>query len=164
MNNSKAGYLAFDTAVYLLTYKNRTKREIADKLKEKGYSEAEIDKALKKLTEYNFVNDESYTLSYIKSNMNKKGKKLICMELAQKGIDKDTTEAKLEELCVYEREEENIDAIFQKRFVNSDLEDMKVRNKILSYFLRRGFSLDKISKIVKNYRENSKTSDYYNTF
>ena len=86
------------------------------------------------------------------------------MELAQKGIDKDTTEAKLEELCVYEREEENIDAIFQKRFVNSDLEDMKVRNKILSYFLRRGFSLDKISKIVKNYRENSKTSDYYNTF
>lgn len=160
MNNSKACYSAFDTAVYLLTFKNRTTKEIADKLKSKGYSDCEIDKAMDKLLEYNFVNDESYTLSYIKSNMNKKGKKLIYRELENKGINKSLAEEKINELSVSDMEESYIDNIFKKRFMTADLNDIKVRNRIQSYFLRRGFSYEKISKIVKNYRENDENNIY----
>lgn len=159
MNNSKACYSAFDTAVYLLTFKSRTSKEIVDKLKSKGYSDCEIDKAMDKLLEYNFVNDESYTLSYIKSNMNKKGKKLIYRELENKGINKSLAEEKINELSVSDMEESYIDNIFKKRFMTADLNDIKVRNRIQSYFLRRGFSYEKISKIVKKYRENDEISE-----
>ncbi|MBQ9278978.1 MAG: regulatory protein RecX [Lachnospiraceae bacterium] len=153
MNNSKACYSAFDTAVYLLTFKSRTSKEIVDKLKSKGYSDCEIDKAMDKLLEYNFINDESYTLSYIKSNVNKKGIKLIYRELAEKGIDKSLAEEKADELSAADMEEEKIEDIFKRRFISSDLSDIKVRNRVQSFFLRRGFSFEKISKIVKKYRE-----------
>lgn len=153
MNNSKAGYSAFDTAVYLLTFKNRTIKEITDKLKDKGYSEAEIDKTVNKLIEYGFVDDENYTLLYIKSNLDKKGEKLISRELEQKGIDRDLIKDKIEELEISEMEEEKIETIFNKRFLNMNLDDIKTRNKIFSFFLRRGFAYEKISKIVKNHKE-----------
>ncbi len=153
MNNSKAKYTAFDTAVYLLTYKNRTVKEIEDKLKSKGYSETEIDKAVKKLKEYSFVDDENYTLLYIKSNLDKKGEKLIRRELEQKGIERELIRTKIDELEISEKEEEKIEAIFNKRFINMNLDDIKIQNKIYSFFLRRGFSYDKIGKIVKNHKE-----------
>ncbi len=153
MNNSKAKYTAFDTAVYLLTYKNRTVKEIEDKLVSKGYSEAEIDKAINKLKEYSFVDDENYTLLYIKSNFNKKGEKLIRRELEQKGIERELIRTKIDELEISEKEEEKIEAIFNKRFINLNLDDIKIQNKIYSFFLRRGFSYGKISKIVKNHKE-----------
>ncbi len=153
MNNSKAKYTAFDTAVYLLTYKNRTVKEIEDKLKSKGYSETEIDKAVKKLKEYSFVDDENYTLLYIKSNFDKKGEKLIRRELEQKGIERELIRTKIDELEISEKEEEKIEAIFNKRFINMNLDDIKIQNKIYSFFLRRGFSYDKIGKIVKNHKE-----------
>lgn len=153
MNNSKACYSAFDTAVYLLNFKNRTYKELADKLKSKGYSDTEIDNALDKLSSYNYVNDESYTLSYIKSNMNKKGKRLIRRELTEKGIDKAVIDEKFDELSDEYGEEDNIETIFLKRFSEFDLNDVKSNNKIYSYFLRRGFSFDKISKIVTKYKK-----------
>ncbi|MBQ7706272.1 MAG: regulatory protein RecX [Lachnospiraceae bacterium] len=130
MNNSKAKYTAFDTAVYLLTYKNRTVKEIEDKLKSKGYSETEIDKAVKKLKEYSFVDDENYTLLYIKSNLDKKGEKLIRRELEQKGIERELIRTKIDELEISEKEEEKIEAIFNKRFINMNLDDIKIQNKI----------------------------------
>ncbi len=159
MNNSKACYSAFDTAVYLLTFKSRTSKEIVDKLKSKGYSDCEIDKAMDKLLEYNFINDENYTLSYIKSNVNKKGIKLIYRELAEKGIDKSLAEEKACELSVADMEEEKIEDIFKRRFISFDLSDIKARNRVQSYYLRRGFSFEKISKIVKKYRENDEISE-----
>ncbi len=153
MNNSKAGYSAFDTAVYLLTFKNRTIKEITDKLKDKGYSETEIEKTVNKLIEYGFVDDENYTLLYIKSNLDKKGEKLISRELEQKGIDRELIKDKIEELEISEMEEEKIETIFNKRFINMNLDDIKTRNKIFSFFLRRRFAYEKISKIVKNHKE-----------
>lgn len=160
MVKSKAFYSAFDTAVYLLTFKSRTVKEIKDKLKSKGYSETEIDNALEKLLSYNYVNDESYTLSYIKSNIDKKGKKLISRELSEKGIDKVVIDEMFEEFSDEYAEEDKIEDIFIRRFSDSDLFDIKERNKIFSYFMRRGFSFDKISKIVTKYKKNYEFDNY----
>ena len=153
MNNSKAYYSAFDTAVYLLNFKNRTRKELTDKLKSKGYSDSEIVDTMDKLTAYNYVNDGNYTLSYIKSNMNKKGKKLICRELMEKGIDKAVIDENFETISEDYGEEDKIEAIYNKRFSEADLYDAKTRNRIFSYFVRRGFSFDKISKIVTKYKK-----------
>ncbi len=160
MNNSKAYYSAFDTAVYLLNFKNRTRKELTDKLKSKGYSDSEIDDTMDKLTAYNYVNDGNYTLSYIKSNMNKKGKKLICIELMEKGIDKAVIDENFETISEDYGEEDKIEAIYNKRFSEADLYDAKTRNRIFSYFVRRGFSFDKISKIVTKYKKINEFDNY----
>ena len=66
MNNSKVRYSAFDTALYYITFKDRTKKEISTKLKEKGYSDLDIEEAILKLKEYGYINEENYAFSYIK--------------------------------------------------------------------------------------------------
>ena len=38
-------YSAFDTAIYYLTFRDRSRKELCDKLTEKGYEEAEIAEA-----------------------------------------------------------------------------------------------------------------------
>ena len=42
-------YSAFDTAIYYLTFRDRSRKELCDKLAEKGYEEAEIAEADEKL-------------------------------------------------------------------------------------------------------------------
>ena len=53
-------YSAFDTAIYYLTFRDRSRKELCDKLTEKGYEEAEIAEAVEKLMSYGYIDDERY--------------------------------------------------------------------------------------------------------
>ncbi len=149
MKKSKVTYSAFDTAAYYLTFKDRTEKEIKDKLKEKGYSSQDIDESIARLKEYGYLNDENYTLSYIKSNKNKKGIRLISMELAKKGISKDTIYGQLEETTV--DEVGAIEDVLVRRYRDLDIEDETQKRRVYNYFLRRGFGHEAISKALRNY-------------
>lgn len=158
-------YSAFDTAVYFLTFKDRTEKELRDKLTEKGYSDSEIDIAIAKLSDYGYINDAHYTFLYIKSNINNKGIKLISYELYKKGINRELIceqyDEYLESLACDEtfdvnNPETNIEYgivknIFEKRFKGYDLNEDKNIRKIKSYFLRRGFKLENINKVMNFY-------------
>ena len=44
-------YSAFDTAIYYLTFRDRSRKELCDKLTEKGYEEAEIAEAVEMMND-----------------------------------------------------------------------------------------------------------------
>lgn len=151
----KNNYSAFDTAVYYLGFKDRTEYEIAAKLKERGYSELDIAEALSKLISYGYVDDSRYVRAYFKDNAAKKGIRLIRTELSGKGINRDIINANIDEI-VYEQdidEADIVDSIYNKRFSAIDLNDDRQYRRVYSYFLRRGFSNDIISKIVAKHRK-----------
>lgn len=147
MKESKAKYSAFDTAAYFLSFRDRSAKEIEDKLKEKGYSSDEIEEAVRKLKTYGYINDENYALSYIKSNMRKKGSKLIAIELNRKGIDKDTISNQID--CVDIDEKQAILDVIERKY--SNLEDEKVRRRAYAYFMRKGYKSEDISNAFSNY-------------
>ena len=89
-------YSAFDTAIYYLTFRDRSRKELCDKLAEKGYEEAEIAEAVEKLMSYGYIDDERYASSYIRNQMRAKGRRRITMELSGKGVDSEMTR----ELCM----------------------------------------------------------------
>lgn len=89
-------YSAFDTAIYYLTFRDRSRKELCDKLTEKGYEEAEIAEAVEKLMSYGYIDDERYASSYIRNQMRAKGRRRITMELSGKGVDSEMTR----ELCM----------------------------------------------------------------
>lgn len=154
MNNSKVRYSAFDTALYYITFKDRTLKEIYSKLKDKGYSDLEIEEAIVKLKEYGYINEENYAFSYIKSNLHKKGSRLIAMELSGKGLDKDIINEQLS--CFEDNEEETIVDILGTRYSKADFSDEKEIRRIYAFFARRGFKYDSISSALSNYRKNIK--------
>lgn len=156
MNTSKAVYSAFDTALYYITYKDRTKKEICTKLKEKGYSCSDIDYAIEKLIYYGYINEEGYTLSYIRSNIGKKGPARISSELTNRGIDREIIREKMEEF--HWNEEESIVRILETRFSSADFGDEKIKRRVYNFLLRRGFGFSSINRALSIYRKNDKNN------
>jgi len=149
VDNSKARCSAFDKAVNLLAFKDRTTQEIRHRLNEKGYNSEEIEEAVDKLSYYGYLNDQNYTLSYIKDNTSKKGKKLIVNELNKKGVDKNIIAKVYDEVVVDEIS--TIDSIIKRRYNNMDISDDKVYRRVVGYFLRRGFSYENVKCVIKKY-------------
>lgn len=146
MSSQKAKYSAFDTAIYYLTFKDRTRKEIQDKLSEKGYGNNEINEAVEKLVSYGYIDDEGYALSYIKSKKGKMGSRLIRMKLIGKGISGDIIDSSLNEVSTDEFSD--IKRILMTRY--GDLSDISVRRRAQGYLARRGYSYDDISSAVNS--------------
>ena len=80
---------AKDQALKFLTYRQRSEKEIIDKLKKKGFEESIIDDTLNYLKKYKLVDDMEFAKAFMKDkiNLNKFGPIRIKHELYKKGID-----------------------------------------------------------------------------
>lgn len=98
----------YDKALSLLSIREHTEAELRNKLIAKGFLQKEIDEAIKKLLEENFLSDSRFCQVYIRSRLKKnpEGKSILIMRLRQKGI---SAELAKEEVDSYF--EENIDEI-----------------------------------------------------
>lgn len=78
---------AFERAAGYLSLQMRTEREIRRYLKQKGYEPEEIEDAVKKLLEYQYLDDSAYVRSYICQAASRgKGRKKIEQELQARGV------------------------------------------------------------------------------
>ena len=152
---------SFEKGIFLISLKDRTKKELRLKLEEKYRNKPAILKAIKKLEEFGYLSDLNYAISYIESR--KYGKNRILYNLFQKGIDKSTVEKAY--LALAEEKEEDVDDIKLEKLIEKnskkinvsnsrDEKKMKEEQKLIQYLARQGFSLDKIFKKLKEYKEN----------
>ncbi len=90
---------AKEKALYLIEYRNRTKKELSDKLIPL-FGESASTLAIERLEELGLINDESYAREYAEILLNKKGfsRQRALFEMMKKGIDKDIAEEILDEL------------------------------------------------------------------
>ena len=81
---------SLEKGIFLLSLKDRTKKEIQMKLNEKYRNEKMVEKAVLKLIELGYIDDLNYAISYI--NSRKYGKQRIIYNLLQKGLNKEKIE------------------------------------------------------------------------
>ena len=152
---------SLEKGIFLISLKDRTKKEIRLKLEEKFRNKSAILQAIEKLEELGYLNDLNYAISYIEGRTY--GKNRISYNLFQKGIDKVTVEKAY--LILDEEKEDNVDdrkleKLIEKNSkkinINNEREEKKVKEeqKLIQYLARQGFSLDKIFKKLKEYKEN----------
>ena len=81
---------AYDKALFYLSSREHTEKEIKTKLRGKGYPESEIADAISKLRDADYLSDERYAEVYLYSRMRKnpEGEYLLVMRLVEKGVDK----------------------------------------------------------------------------
>lgn len=153
---------SFEKGIFLISLKDRTKRELRLKLEEKYRNKPAISKAIEKLEEFGYLSDLNYAMSYIESR--KYGKNRILYNLFQKGIDRNTVEEAY--LALEEEKEENIDDRKLEKLIeknsnkirkNNERNEKKIKEeqKFVQYLARQGFSLDKIFKKIKEHKENT---------
>ena len=152
---------SLEKGIFLISLKDRTKKEIRLKLEEKFRNKPAILQAIEKLEELGYLNDLNYAISYIEGRTY--GKNRISYNLFQKGIDKVTVEKAY--LTLDEEKEENVDDTKLEKLIeknskkiniNNEREEKKLKEeqKFIQYLARQGFSLDKIFKKLKEYKEN----------
>lgn len=139
-------------ALNLLKFSDRSEQELTTKLKEALYPMMVVEKVIAYVKEYGYLNDERFASSYIRSRMSRKSKRVIMLELQNKGIKNQLLEKIITEVYQYEEsdpEEEAIKKAIHKKIMSPDQLSYEDKQKLIASLYRKGFDLDKIKKILK---------------
>jgi len=143
---AKSRQRTFDRAVNLLTYKQRSIKELRERLLEKDWTNGEIvEEVIKKLESYGYLNDAQFAKSFAASKIRQKpvGKRVLQQKLAERKLDKETVSEAIEKAFEETPETEIIDRAIEKRLrlkgKPTEREDVK---KFYDFLLRQGFSYD----------------------
>lgn len=141
-------YASFDKALTYLEKGIKTEKGTRDYLKKKGYLDESIDKAIEKLKDYGYIDDEVFAESYINTYSHLKGKQKLKYELLSKGVDKEIIDQKLEDLIDEDEQIENAKTL-GKKYLKNKAVDEKTYQKLCAHLVSKGFSFDVVSKVAK---------------
>ena len=151
---------AKNRALNLLKERNYTVYQLTRKLLDGGYPKNIARDAVCIMVEEGLVNDFNYAKSYIESKENSHSRNEIVLKLSSKGIEKEIIEEAFEALNL-ERDEfdEESSVEIEEKLIKKTLEKRKFsidstyeeKQKLLAYFYRRGFDIEKVRKIMDNY-------------
>jgi len=130
-------------AIELLARREYSYSELEKKLLVLSEDFETIEKILNWLIEMELQSDSRFAQMYLRSKaLSGYGPVRIKLELKQKGINEYLIESTFDELA-FEWPEE-VDRLILKKVKDTSLEDMKLKNKVMGYLQRRGYTLDQI--------------------
>lgn len=147
----------------LLSKSFKPEKQIADKMREKGFEQEYIDKSIDMMKDYKYIDDSRYAKSFTSDSLNfsKMGKNKIKNKLYQKGIDKETINETLNELVDDEQQFEAALELGKKKYPTIRETDSRKKNQKLTTFLQyRGFSFDIIKKVLYSLNNDFTDDDY----
>jgi regulatory protein len=152
--NSKGSVLkARAYAFLLLKYRQRSVKEITDRLKKKKFSEEVIGETLDFLRSKKFVDDSAFSLAWIRERLARSiGPRRLERELKIKGIPEGLIEANLRQARESYSEEETARELAASRFKRlRDLDLRTAKRRVYAYLLRRGFSPDVVIETINQF-------------
>ena len=134
-------------AMALLKRMDRTEQELRMKLKQTEYPALAIETAIDYVKSYHYIDDARYLENYIRYKKGTKSLRVIEMELRQKGIDKESIRAALEEGAL--GDEEALKKAIRKKAKNWDAMSCLEKRKVFAYLYRKGFKTEDIRKYLE---------------
>lgn len=139
-------------ALSLVAKRSYSAKSLFNKLIEKGYEAENAKKAVERLKELNYINDEKFAATYAKYLVNRgKGEFAIKAELEKHSIDKDLIKKTTNLLKNEQEPHKHIIQIIKNKFKKVDLKDKNEVRRVASFFLRRGFSSENVAKAFREY-------------
>ena len=141
---------AKEKALWLISYRDHSKKELTDKIK-RTCDEESAEKAVERMEELGLVNDEAYAQRYARKLLYSKhmSKNAAVFELSRKGIDKELAQEILENTEVDERDQ--IRQVIDKKYRN--LSDEKIKRRAVAALQRLGYRWDDIRSVLEEYSE-----------
>ena len=143
-------------AMALLLHKDRTEKELADRLYRAGFSEKSALFAIEYVKSFGYINDARYAETYIDYHKSSKSKNEIKRKLIEKGISEEYVDEAFR-TCYEERssddadkdpEEEALLKLINKRIKDRDISDLTYEEKMkqMRYLSGKGYPTDKIQR------------------
>ncbi len=152
------GKTALMKATDLLAYQEQSSKNLKRKLIARKYEEPEVDEAIEKLKQYNYLNDEDacrrqFEIFY------KSGKlsvRQICVKLIQRGFDENFVRSLVPENAG-EHDLKAAEILLEKKFDRRKFEKLdakeklKYRNKIWQQLATRGFDGETVQNAMEKF-------------
>jgi len=142
---------AKEYAFLLLKFRLRSEQELAQRLRQKKFSATVIQETIRFLRDRKFIDDRIFAKSWVASRIKRPlGLRKIRQELLLKGLDKEIITETLAQVKTDYQESGIIRQLAEQRWAKlKDVEPLKAKQRIYAYLLRRGFSPDISSEIIK---------------
>lgn len=138
----------YNKALEFLSYRQRSEKEVRDKLKTKEVDSQTIDKIIAKLKDKKFINDEEFARMFSENRLRFKPRslRLIKLELKQKGI---APEIINNLQLTIDSDLESAEKLVEKRLGRvKGLPKQEIYEKIGRYLASKGFNWDTIKKAI----------------
>ena len=130
--------LAKERALMLLGYRDRSRAELARKLRDAGYPAPVAAQVVKRFVEIELVDDERFAAAWVRTRAAAGyGARRIDQELAQKGIAPEVASAALESVAASDEQLVRARAALRGRVAA----DRKERDKLVRRLVAKGFSV-----------------------
>jgi regulatory protein len=140
---------ARNKAFKLLSYRERTIKEIEDRLRKKEFSEAVIKAVVDFLLEKDYLNEERFAEMWIRSRKkhHPRGRKLIYKELKNKGVNQRIINNALNQYLSSQEELEMAEYLMDK-WLRRRTEEDSSSYKLKNYLANKGFNYDLIYQVT----------------
>ena len=136
-------------AMHLLNDMARTESQLRDKLKLGGYPSEITEAAITYVKSFGYINDDAYIRNFIDSRKDKKSRREIYAILRQKGVDMNRAEEIMEEMYEEHSDQEAIRELLRKKHWDFACTDLKEKQKIYGYLVRKGFRYEDIRQVIQ---------------
>jgi len=149
---------ALQQALLFLSYRARSESEIRKNLQKHEIPESVIEETLERLRRDKLVNDDQFAQAWVenRSTFRPRSRRMLAMELRQKGLDDESMETALEdvddEALAYEAAQKRA-----PRF--KELEWIEFRKKMSGFLARRGFPYSVVKSIVQRVWDEMRAED-----
>ena len=138
--------------ILLLSYRQRSKKELKDSFVSKGYKIDNVLNVIKELEQRKYLNDALFTKMMATHLIKEKklGRYLVEQKLFQHGIDFSVMDPIISSLYKKYPQSKTIKEILNKRNI-SKRDSLKNKIKTINYLKRKGFHFEDINTIIEAY-------------
>jgi len=138
---------AVDAALRLISYRPRSERELRQRLARKGIRPAVREETLGRLREMGYLDDAAFARFWVETKQaaSPRSKRLLAVELRQKGIERETAEEATGELS---DEDAAYEAATRRLRSLGGLAYGAFRERLGAFLTRRGFAYEVARKTV----------------
>lgn len=151
MKRTKTEKEALEALFSYCNYQERCSSEVLTKLSSFDISNEAKDGIIEELKEFNYLNDERFTESYVRGKHSLKGwgKNKIRSALFQKKIAAENIDKAFNKILDAELYEEKLEKLFHKKWnMLSNKKDMKSRQKLFRYLYAKGYESSLINTLI----------------
>lgn len=154
---------AWSTALRILTRRDHSVAELRGRLTEKGFNSEEVEEAIQRCLDHDYLNDERFATNRATSLM-KQGRAVghrIVLDLHQRGIQETLAEQALASARETHNETALLAELLDRRFPDFkfNLASAKEKRRVISFLQRRGFT---IGLIMEHLTQKGSCSDHEN--
>jgi len=153
---------AYEKALKYLEKRERTEREVYDKLTGAGFSEKASAQALERLRDAGYVNDQSYASRYMEALAKKgRGRLRITAEMRRKGLNSEMIRNTLEDEALASDETERAKEAARRALatIPEGMDERKAMAKVNRRLVTLGYTYSTIGEAMNSLRSSEEDEE-----